>query len=88
MRDVAAALGRIEADVAFIRRRLAGQSVNKSNGEVKVPVLQGSYTPEEAERVRTEIEAAFRSGLISYDKKRGMKMTVRKATIGWSPVKD
>jgi hypothetical protein len=54
---------------------------------VPVPVLKERYTRAEAEVEKARIEEAHVADLITWDKKRGMKMLVTKRTDGWSPVK-
>ncbi len=45
-----------------------------------------AYSQPEAREEKSRIEEAFRAGLISYDKKRGLKMLVTKRTTGQVPV--
>jgi hypothetical protein len=90
--EVLKALGRIEADIAFVRRELSAplsapapkQAKSSKKGAVTIPEIAASYTPDEAKMAHQQIEAAYEAGLILYDKKRGMKMRVTKATVGWS----
>jgi hypothetical protein len=82
--EIEAILSRIEGDVALIRKMIVTELSLSSNPNI--PVLKKSYTKKVAEQAKLDIEAAFRRGLISYDKKRGMKMQVTKATVGWSPL--
>jgi hypothetical protein len=49
-------------------------------------VIKTSYTSVSAKKEKERIDEAFEAGLITYDKKRGMKMMVTKHTEGWSPV--
>jgi hypothetical protein len=94
--EIAAILDRLERDVALLRG-LVGKPATKStarspashakNDHVTIPELKESYTKREAKQEKLRIEDAFRARLISYDKKRGMKMLVTKATEGWFPVK-
>lgn len=97
MRDqIAAILNRIEGDIALLRKiSLAvpssptmptpGSQTTRNAGEV--PVIKGSYSRDEAEIAKADIEAAFLAGMITWDKKRGLKMLVTKATEGWTPDK-
>jgi hypothetical protein len=48
---------------------------------VSLPVLQNRYTVSAATVTKAAIQAAFEAGLISSDRRRGMKMVVTKATI-------
>jgi hypothetical protein len=79
-----AVLARIETDVASLRKLLGQKTAPPKN--VKIPVLQERYTATAAGIAKEQIETAFLAGLISYDKKRGMKRSVTVATVGWSPV--
>jgi hypothetical protein len=90
-------LDRIMRDTQTIRHRLTGASetpatpVRLEPVSTSIPngaevVLKASYTQSEAVAEKAEIESLFRRGEISYDKKRGLKMKVTKATEGWSPV--
>jgi hypothetical protein len=49
--------------------------------------LREHYSKAEADDEMENIESSYRSGLISWDKKRGMKMLVTKRTEGWTPDK-
>ena len=77
--EVPTILRRIETDVSLLRK-LVSPDASESNG-IKVPVLRTSYTSAKAAKAKEQIEAAFRAGLITFDKKRGMKMVVTKATM-------
>ena len=85
---VAEALARIAEDVAIIREQLAGTAPAPSN---VVPItsapirLKKTYTKAAAAAEKARIEDAYARGEIDYDKKRGMKMVVTKATKGWAP---
>lgn len=85
---VADALARIAEDVAIIREQLAGAAPAPSN---VVPIssapirLKKTYTKAAAIEEKARIDDAYARGEIDYDKKRGMKMVVTKATKGWAP---
>lgn len=91
--EVTKALARIEADTALIRRLVSAPAPQqpakapKKGNKAVVPEIAASYTPDEATVAHQQIESAYQAQLIDYDKKRGLKMRVTKATVGWTPDK-
>lgn len=89
-KTITEALARIEADVTLIRQELSGSSSEVANvvsidaGPIR---LKTSYTKAAAIAEKARIDEAYERGEITYDKRRGMKMVVTKATKGWSPDK-
>ncbi len=85
-KNILAAIARIDADVALIRQELeSGVSLpTPSAGEIK---LKSSYSKSAAIAEKARIDEAYERGEITYDKRRGMKMVVTKATKGWTPDK-
>lgn len=87
---VAEALARIAADVAIIREQFENASEAPTASNV-VPITSGpirlkkTYTKAAAIQEKARIDEAYARGEIDYDKKRGMKMVVTKATKGWAP---
>lgn len=73
-------LGRIETDIAVLRKLIQSAPIG-----IKIPIIQASYSIQEAAKAKLQIEAAYQAGVVSYDKKRGMKRSVTVATVGWSP---
>jgi hypothetical protein len=88
--EILSALTRIEVDIAFVRKAFAKTISAPKKGKpvtITIPVLAKSYAPAEAAVAHQQIESAYQAGLITYDKKRGMKRSVTVATIGWTPDK-
>lgn len=86
---IADALGRIAEDVAIIREQLTGNPAPAPSNAVPItsaPIrLKKTYSKAAAIEEKARIDDAYARGEIDYDKKRGMKMVVTKATKGWAP---
>lgn len=81
--EVFASLDAIEAQIRNIRAQFAA-SLDTSSVSNEI-VIKSSYTQDAAIEEKVRIEHAFREGNITYDKKRGLKMLVTKATENWCP---
>ena len=79
---VISALAEIEKQLNILKAEL-----NVAPNDSDKIVIKSSYTAEEAIAEKIRINQAFQDGNITYDKRRGLKMLVTKATAGWSPVK-
>lgn len=79
--NVISALVEIEKQLSILKTE-----VNVASETDKI-IIKSSYTDEEAVAEKNRIFRAFQDGKITYDKRRGLKMRVTKATIGWSPMK-
>lgn len=94
--QIAVVLNRIAADFvllgALLSRRVESPVISDSaptenDASASYPLLKDHYSPSEAAAEKLRIEEAYENGLITWDKKRGMKMLVTKRTEGWSPEK-
>ena len=86
---IAEALGRIAEDLAIIRDQFSGSEAAPVADPAPIttgPIrLKNTYSKAAAIEEKARIEEAYARGEIDYDKKRGMKMVVTKATKGWAP---
>ena len=87
MNPAVALVNRIETDLAKLKTLIvpATAKPGKNAKGDKIPTIKASYTVGAAVRAKAQIDDAFADGLITYDKRRGLKMLVTKHTEGWSP---
>ena len=83
-KQISTLLNRIQTDLDTLRS-LVAPDLTETTETSTGPVLRDRYTAKAAVVAKAEIERAYETGQIDYDKKRGLKMLVTKRTAGWSP---